>query len=199
MNCLIGIEFNDFALIAADMIDQHSIMIMRDDDDKLFKISDNLVMAVTGEKGDTVQFAEYIAKNIQLYKMRNGYSLGVQSSAIFTRKQLAEALRSSDAYQVNLLLAGYDKLDGPSIYFIDYLASCIRIPYAVHGYGGMLSVSILDRFHRKDMSRTEAYELLTLCVKEIQKRLIISSSRFKVQIIDQNGIETLPDLCIKNI
>ena len=29
-------------------------------------------MAVSGESGDTTQFAEYIAKNIQLYKMRNG-------------------------------------------------------------------------------------------------------------------------------
>lgn len=25
-----------------------------------------------GEAGDTVQFAEYIQKNVQLYKMRNG-------------------------------------------------------------------------------------------------------------------------------
>ena len=29
-------------------------------------------MLVTGESGDTVQFAEYIEKSIQLYKMRNG-------------------------------------------------------------------------------------------------------------------------------
>ena len=51
-------------------------------------------MAVSGEKGDTVQFAEYVSKNIQLYRMRHGYPLGVYSSAVFTRKQLAEALRS---------------------------------------------------------------------------------------------------------
>ena len=38
----------------------------------MFKLSDKLVMLVTGEPGDTVQFAEYIEKNIQLYKMRNG-------------------------------------------------------------------------------------------------------------------------------
>jgi 20S proteasome subunit beta 4 len=31
-------------------------------------------MAVSGESGDTKQFAEYIAKNIALYKMRNGLS-----------------------------------------------------------------------------------------------------------------------------
>lgn len=51
-------------------------------------------MGVTGEQGDAVQFAEYIAKNIQLYKMRNGYELGPSSAAVFTRKNLADALRS---------------------------------------------------------------------------------------------------------
>ena len=35
-------------------------------------MSDKLLMLVSGESGDTVQFAEYISKNIQLYKMRNG-------------------------------------------------------------------------------------------------------------------------------
>lgn len=46
------------------------------DTDKMFKLGDNLMMLVSGESGDTVQFAEYMAKNIQLYKMRNGkYSL----------------------------------------------------------------------------------------------------------------------------
>ena len=42
------------------------------DTDKMFKLSDHLMMLVSGESGDTVQFAEYMAKNIQLYKMRNG-------------------------------------------------------------------------------------------------------------------------------
>ena len=48
------------------------------DYDKMFKLSDQLVMLVTGESGDTVQFAEYIEKNIQLYKMRNGRYKWVQ-------------------------------------------------------------------------------------------------------------------------
>ena len=38
----------------------------------MFKLSNNLLMLVTGEAGDTVQFAEFIAKNVQLYKMRYG-------------------------------------------------------------------------------------------------------------------------------
>lgn len=52
-------------------------------------------MGVIGDSGDTTQFAEYIAKNIQLYKMRNGYELGPSAAANFTRRNLAEYLRSS--------------------------------------------------------------------------------------------------------
>lgn len=51
-------------------------------------------MGIVGEQGDSTQFAEYIAKNIQLYKMRNGYELSPKCAASFTRRNLADALRS---------------------------------------------------------------------------------------------------------
>ena len=46
------------------------------DEDKILKVSDNLMLATMGEAGDRVQFTEYISKNILLYRMRNGYELG---------------------------------------------------------------------------------------------------------------------------
>lgn len=105
-------------------------------------------MATCGEAGDTTQFSEYIGKNIQLYKMRNGYELSPKAAACFTRRNLAEYLRSRTPYYVNMLMAGYDDNTGPELYFIDYLASCTKVPYAAHGYGGMFSISVLDRYHR---------------------------------------------------
>lgn len=65
------------------------------DEEKIYKISNKLVMGVIGDSGDATQFAEYIAKNLQLYKMRNGYELGPTAAANFTRRNLAEYLRSS--------------------------------------------------------------------------------------------------------
>ena len=38
----------------------------------MFKINQHCVMLATGEPGDKVQFAEFIQKNLQLYKMING-------------------------------------------------------------------------------------------------------------------------------
>lgn len=118
------------------------------DEHKIHKISDKLVMAISGESGDTTQFSEYIGKNIQLYKMRNGYELSPKAAACFTRRNLADYLRSRTPYFVNMLLAGYDDDSGPELYFIDYLASCVKVSYATHGYGGMFSMSVLDRYHK---------------------------------------------------
>lgn len=65
------------------------------EENKLFKMSKHMAMGITGESGDTTQFAEFIAKNIQLYKMRHGYELSPSAAANFTRKTLAQHLRSS--------------------------------------------------------------------------------------------------------
>lgn len=49
---------------------------------------------------------------------------------------------------MNLLLAGYDDTDGPGLYYMDYLSSLAKAPFAAHGYGAYLTLSILDRYYR---------------------------------------------------
>ncbi|XP_076292067.1 proteasome subunit beta type-2-like [Lasioglossum baleicum] len=199
MECLIGIKFKDFVLVAADMTTAHSIMVMKSDEEKIHRISSKLVMAVSGESGDATQFSEYIGKNIQLYKMRNGYELSPSAAAWFTRRNLADYLRSRTPYFVNLLLGGYDDSTGPELFFIDYLASCVKVPYAAHGYGGFFTLSILDRYHKLDSTEEEAYNLMKLCVREIHKRLIVNLPNFKVQMISKDGIKELKPITTQSL
>uniref|UniRef100_A0A674DSB0 Proteasome subunit beta n=1 Tax=Salmo trutta TaxID=8032 RepID=A0A674DSB0_SALTR len=135
MEYLIGIQGQDFVLVAADNVAAHSIVKMKQDQDKMFKLSDKILLLCVGEAGDTVQFAEYIQKNIQLYKMRNGYELSPTAAANFTRKNLADYLRSRTPYHVNLLLAGFDETDGPGLYYMDHLSALAKAPFAAHGHG----------------------------------------------------------------
>ncbi|KAJ8273055.1 hypothetical protein GJAV_G00096870 [Gymnothorax javanicus] len=123
MEYLIGIQGPDFVLVAADNVAASSIIQMKHDYDKMFKLSENILLLCVGEAGDTVQFAEYIQKNVQLYKMRNGYELSPAAAANFTRKNLADYLRSRTPYHVNLLLAGYDEavLWPRPVLLMDYL------------------------------------------------------------------------------
>lgn len=188
MECLLGIQGPDFVLVASDSGSGRSIVRMKDDQDKMFKLSSKLLMLVTGEAGDTVQFAEYMEKNIQLYKMKNGYELTPHAAANFTRRNLADALRSSSAYQVNMLIAGYDDTSGPELYYMDWLASLQKIQFAAHGYGSFFSLSIMDRYYKPGLTREDALELLKKCIEEVQRRFIVRLPDFFIRIIDKDGV-----------
>ena len=96
--------------------------------------------------GDTVQFAEYIERNIRLYQIRNLYPLRPSAAASWIRRALATSLRSRKPYSVNLLLGGYDIAShDPHLYWIDYLGTMSEVPFAAHGYGSYFALSLLDR------------------------------------------------------
>ncbi|CAG5866058.1 proteasome subunit beta type-2 [Menidia menidia] len=196
MEYLIGIQGPDFVLVAADNVAASSIIQMKHDYDKMFKLSEKILLLCVGEAGDTVQFAEYIQKNVQLYKMRNGYELSPAAAANFTRKNLADYLRSRTPYHVNLLLAGYDEADGPGLFYMDYLSALAKAPFAAHGYGAFLTLSILDRYYKPDLTREEAVDLLKKCIEELNRRFILNLHSFNVRIIDKEGIHDMEKLTV---
>lgn len=94
MECLFGITGNGFTLLAADTISARSIVVMKGTENKSRELNAHTVLLYTGEPGDTVNFAEYIQRNIKLYGIRNGIELSPKATATFTRRQLADSLRS---------------------------------------------------------------------------------------------------------
>ena len=62
--------------------------ILKASDDKTRALNPHTLMAFSGEAGDTVQFAEYIQANVQLYSMRNSMELSPAATANFVRGEL---------------------------------------------------------------------------------------------------------------
>jgi len=155
--------------------------------------------------GDTLQLAEFIQRNITLYEIRNTYPLRPSAAAAWIRRSLADSLRSRNPYSVNLLVAGYDpSVHEPSLYWIDYLGTLTQVPFAAHGYGAYFVLSLLDklvfsvrahvsahsvvRYHNPDASLEEGLAVLKRCVQELAKRLIVSPDKYKVKVVDKDGV-----------
>lgn len=188
LECLIGIKFNSFVLLAHDNSAGRSVVTMKQDQDKLVRLDDGLGMVVCGEPGDTAYFGEYIQKNVILYRMRNGYALSPNAAANFTRNELAKSIRSRRPKAVNLLLGGYDlRCSQSHLYYMDYLGAMADVPYAAHGYGSFFILGLLDNLHRHDMTREEGVELLGKCVEEIQTRFLINLPSFSYFVISKDG------------
>jgi 20S proteasome subunit beta 4 len=89
------------------------------------------------------------------------------------------------------LIAGYNERDGPELYWIDYLSSLNKIPFAAHGYAAFFCMSLIDRFYHKDLSVEEAKELMRKCFAELSKRMIVNLSKFVVKLVDKNGVQDI--------
>lgn len=186
MECVFGLVGNGFAVIAADTSAVHSILVHKSNEDKIMILDSHKLMGASGESGDRVQFTEYIQKNVALYQFRNGIPLTTAAAANFTRGELATALRKSP-YFVNILLAGYDKETGPSLYFIDYIATLHKVDKGAFGYGSYFALSMMDRHYHSGMSLEEAIDLVDKCIMEIRSRLVVAPPNFVIKIVDEKG------------
>ena len=90
------------------------------------------------------------------------FVLPVLSAKFWTESSLLQT-----PYHVNLLIGGVDEDTGPVLYFMDYLASSIDVPFAAHGYGSHFCLSILDRLYHPNLTRVEALNILDKCMQEV--------------------------------
>ena len=212
MDLLLGIKTENEVILATSKNFARGISIMNHKDKKYINISDNIVMGISGESGDTTQFAEYIKANIQLYE--NRYSsiptislkeqetetttskskdhlntLSTKNVANFVRQELAKSLRSRKPYQVNVIIAGGEG----SLYMIDYLGTMVEQPYVVQGYAAFYALSLLDHHYRVNLTEEDGLELVKKCIKEINLRVPAAIGDVDIVILspDQDGKELL--------
>ncbi|QEU61741.1 Pre1 [Kluyveromyces lactis] len=194
MDVLLGIRVKDSVILASSKAVTRGISILKDSDDKTRQLLPHTLMSFSGEAGDTVQFAEYIQANMQLYLIRENYELSPHAASSFVRTELAKSLRSRKPFQVNVLIGGYDtKKEKAELYQIDYLGTKVELPYAAHGYAGFYTFSLLDRHYREDLTVDEALGLLKQCVKELELRMPVDFKGVIVKIVDKDGVRVVDD------
>merc|ERR1719231_734250 len=130
-----------------------------------------MLFTASGPSADTVNFVEFIQKNVRLHSLRTGRKLSTKAAANFTRNELAHALRNGP-YQVDMIIAGVDE-SGPAMYFMDYLASMEKVNKAAHGYGAYFALGLMDRYWKADMNLEEAKDVIRKCIQEMETRFII--------------------------
>lgn len=194
MDTVVGITGKDFVLLATDAMCGRSIIVFKQDEDKMLQLNANVVLAMAGSAADRDQFGNLIKRNIVLKELRDQRELSTSEIANFTRAELHQALRKAPV-QVNLLIGGIDedtdKNQIPSLYYMDYLASMVQVAYGVHGHASNFLLSLLDANWKKDMTQAEVIDIFKQCRAELNARFLISFSSWKVRILTKDGVEEI--------
>ena len=177
-------------MIATDCNNARSIMIFNQEADKIMELDSHKLLGLGGDPADCVQEPEYFQKNVMLNYFKNGVPLSTHAVANYMRGEKSAKLRKGMA-QVDMLLAGYDEGVGPSLYFIDYLASMQQLDKGCHGYCAFFCNSLLDFHWKPNMTVDEGLALMQLCAAEMKRRFALSMPNWTIKVVDKNGTRKL--------
>lgn len=190
MDTLIGLKGKNFIVLAADTNCVTSIIKLKNNDKtKFYDIDGNKCLVVAGQVGDRVQFGEYIRTNAHLYQYINSTNLLVKSLAYFTRKQMAYYLRRNP-FNVDCLIAGYDKESGFQLFWCDYLSNMDAVNKGAQGYGGYFCTGILDKYYHENLTLEEALVIFKKCFDELKNRFLLTQINYELRIITEDHMET---------
>jgi 20S proteasome alpha/beta subunit len=82
-----------------------------------------------------------------------------------------------------------NKIVVPSLYYMDYLASMIQVPYGIQGHASNFLLSLLDAEWKKDLTQEEVFNLFKKCRAELNARFLVSFAAWKVRVITKDGVE----------
>ena len=86
-------DFTDY-FSATSKATVRGVTVLNQTDDKSRTLNQHNLLLFSGESGDTIQFAEFVQANVQLYGMKNDTELNSDAVAAFTRREMADNLRT---------------------------------------------------------------------------------------------------------
>ncbi|KAL0233730.1 hypothetical protein PCE1_002237 [Barthelona sp. PCE] len=189
MESLIAFTGTDFVLCLGSTGRARGIMMLVNDQDKLHEVHGNIIALTDDGSGDGAQFLEYIKANINLTTFRNSLELSTHETSNFIRSEIARSLRK-DPKSVNCLIAGIDK-EKPSLYWIDYLGTLVKLEKAAHGYASKFCSSVLDRRCHENLTLDEGLTIVRECIQVLETRFLVNAPNFICKIITKDGIQII--------
>ncbi len=93
MESVIALQGADFVVIAADVACSRSVVVMKDDMDKITELDPHKLFAAAGIPGDVVKFTERVQKDVKLNSLRLGIPMSTAAVANYARRTLSHAIR----------------------------------------------------------------------------------------------------------
>ncbi|UCE81001.1 MAG: archaeal proteasome endopeptidase complex subunit beta [Methanobacteriota archaeon] len=186
----IGIVCKDGVVMATEMRATMGTLIAHKTTQKLFKIDDNLGLAVAGVVGDAQSLARYITAEVELYKLKRGQPMTVKSAATLTSNILAGS--RFYPYWVGLILGGVDKNSG-HVYALDMVGGAIPDEYVTTGSGSPYVYGVLEDHYRNGLSVSDGIDLAARSLHAAMKRDSASGDGMSIAAITGDGFSALDE------
>ena len=88
-----------------------------------------------------------------------------------------------------IICAGWDEVNGGSVYSVPLGGACIRQPFAIGGSGSTYIYGLCDAEFKPDMSKEECRTFVKKCIAHAMARDGSSGGVIRTVVLDKDGVD----------
>ncbi len=184
----VGLLCSDGVIIGAERKATMGSLIANKEAQKVFKITDSIVMSIAGGVGDAQRLIKVLRAQCALYEIQRKKKISVESAATL----LANILQNNKffPYYVQLLIGGYDTQ--PRLFSVDAFGGLLPEKSVATGSGSPVAYGVIEDKYEEGRTVKENIPTAVKALKSATERDIYSGGTgFDIAIINKKGIRML--------
>jgi proteasome beta subunit len=180
----------DGVVLAADTRASAGLFIADRHVMKIQRVDSHLGLTIAGGVADAQNLVDTMRYNANIYRFQNKELIPIKSAA-----RLCSNILFNQRYfpfYVQLIMAGYTKEEGATIYNLDLFGSISSEKFISTGSGSPVAYGYLESEYREGISVNDAYKTAMHAIAAAIRRNAGTGDNINVVIIDKDGYRELP-------
>ncbi|KAF8076232.1 nucleophile aminohydrolase, partial [Lyophyllum atratum] len=185
---IMAVQFDGGVVIGADSRTTTGSYIANRVTDKLTHVHDRIYCCRSGSAADTQAVADIVHYSLQMYSQTAGEPPSVHHAASVFQKLCYE---NKDQLSAGIIVAGWDKDAGPSVYNIPLGGGLFRQPWAIGGSGSTYVYGYCDATYQDGWGRDETVNFVKNTLSLAMSRDGSSGGVIRMCVITEEKVERL--------
>ncbi|KIK08380.1 hypothetical protein K443DRAFT_672405 [Laccaria amethystina LaAM-08-1] len=185
---IMAVQFEGGVVIGADSRTTTGSYIANRVTDKLTHVHDRIYCCRSGSAADTQAVADIVHYYLQMFTQSSGSPPSVHTATALFQKLCYE---NKDALSAGIIVAGWDKDAGPSVYNIPVGGGMFRQPWAIGGSGSTYVYGYCDATYKEGWGREETVDFVRNTLALAMSRDGSSGGVIRMCVITEDKVERL--------
>lgn len=183
---IMAVVYDGGVILAADSRTSTGTYVANRVQEKFNCLSENVYMLRSGSASDTQATAAYVQHFLNQHTINIDAQCTVKTAANLVMQM---AYNNKDMLSMGLIVAGWDKYDGPAVWAVPMGGSLLKVPYAIGCSGSTYISGYCDAYFKENMPKEECMEFVKCAVAHAMARDGSSGGTIRMVTIDAHGAQ----------
>eukprot|EP00934_Nitzschia_sp_Nitz4_P006509 Nitzschia sp. Nitz4//scaffold18_size181773//69444//70285//NITZ4_001915-RA/size181773-snap-gene-0.274-mRNA-1//-1//CDS//3329540011//6499//frame0 len=183
---ILALPFAGGVVVCADSRTSTGTYVANRVSDKLVQLAETIYCCRSGSAADTQALTDYVHYFLAQWSLDTGRQPTVKTAAHLMARMIYQ---NKDRLSAGVIIAGWDSVNGGSVYNITLGGSCLELPFSLGGSGSIFITGLMDAEFRPNMSAEEARALAKKACSHAMCRDGSSGGVVRTVVITEQGVD----------